>query len=553
MLKPTACCSVVIALSLLIPALPAAAAAPPPNAGPLSGKVVAIDPGHGGPDPGTVDFSLQEKDVTLAVGLALKPMLESAGAKTVYTRATDKAVGPSGSSEHVELQARCDVANSAGAHIFVSIHANESSNSGYSGVTTYYGSANGYYHSGSRTQAQVTASSQLAQLVEKDVAGATGEVDQGVDDAPFYVLGFTSMPSILVETGFLSNRNEAGQLTSSGFQQRLARGIYQGIVDYFNGAGASLSAPPSRSAPPPADAQFQQDVTFPDNSPVYVGQTFVKQWRVKNDGGAAWPKGTVLAFIKGDQLSTPAVVPLPAVPPGDSANLKVQLTAPNKPGPISGNWQLKDASGNPFGDPLWFRLVVVQSGPTQRSTPAVDPAIKFFDVTGHNVAPPFLDFFKTHGDLAVFGYPRTEAIQEDGRTVQYFQRARFELHPENPQLFQVQLTLLGDLLTTPRRPFPQPQPFTSTADHVFFPQTGHSLSLGFLKFFNKYGALDAFGYPISEELQESNNDGSGRAYNVQYFQRARFEYHPELAGTPYEVELGLLGDQHIQAKGWVLP
>jgi len=153
----------------------------------------------------------------------------------------------------------------------------------------------------------------------------------------------------------------------------------------------------------------------------------------------------------------------------------------------------------------------------------------------------------------VFGYPRTEAIPEDGRTVQYFQRARFELHPENPQLFQVQLTLLGDLLTTPRRPFPQPQPFTSTADHVFFPQTGHSLSLGFLKFFNKYGALDAFGYPISEELQESNNDGSGRAYNVQYFQRARFEYHPELAGTPYEVELGLLGDQHIQAKGWVLP
>src|SRR5713226_2821691 len=246
-------------------------------------------------------------------------------------------------------------------------------------------------------------------------------------------------------------------------------------------------------------------------------------------------------------------LPVPATPPGDSMNLKVELTAPGKPGPIAGYWQLRDAGGTPFGDPLWFRLMVVQSGPTQRSSPAADPAFKFFDITGHNVAQPFLDFFKAHGDLTVFGYPRTEVIQEDGGTVQYFQRARFELHPENPKPFQVQLMLLGDILTTPRRPFPQTKPFTPTADHVFYPQTGHSLSFGFLKFFNTYGGLDAFGYPISEELQEANNDGSSRVYSVQYFQRARFEYHPEHAGTQYEVELGLLGDQQIQAKGWVLP
>lgn len=62
-----------------------------------------------------------------------------------------------------------------------------------------------------------------------------------------------------------------------------------------------------------------------------------------------------------------------------------------------------------------------------------------------------------------------------------------------------------------------------------------------------------FGYPISEELDEGNGDGSGRAYTVQYFQRARFEYHPELAGTPYEVQLGLLGDQALKEKGWLPP
>ncbi len=542
-----------VACCLLPIAYGAFGVVPVAAAGPLAGKVIAIDPGHGGPDPGTVDFGFKEEDVTLRVGLALKAMLESAGARTVYTRTADKVAGPPGASEHTELQARSDLANAAGAHIFVSIHANNSSNPAYAGIVTYYGPESGYFYGATRAPQLVTASSQLAQLIQRDVVSATGEADQGVDDAPFYVLGHTTMPSVLVETGFLSNRAEADKLTNSGFQQKIARGTYQGIVDFFAGAGANLKAPPPRSAPPPADAQFLQDVTFPDNAPVYVGQTFVKQWRVKNTGGAAWPKGTALAFIKGDQLGAPATVPVPATPPGDSMNLKVELTAPGKPGPIAGYWQLRDAGGTPFGDPLWFRLMVVQSGPTQRSSPAADPAFKFFDITGHNVAQPFLDFFKAHGDLTVFGYPRTEVIQEDGVTVQYFQRARFELHPENPKPFQVQLMLLGDILTTPRRPFPQTKPFTPTADHVFYPQTGHSLSFGFLKFFNTYGGLDAFGYPISEELQEANNDGSGRVYSVQYFQRARFEYHPEHAGTQYEVELGLLGDQQIQAKGWVLP
>lgn len=555
MLKPTVFCSTVIALSLLIPAVPASAAAVPlqSGGGSLAGKVIAVDPGHGGPDPGTVDFGFQEKDVTLGIAMALKPMLEGAGAKTVYTRTSDKAVAPAGSAEHVELQARCDLANNAGASIFISIHANESGNPGYSGVTTYYGSAGGYYYGASRTPDQVTISSQLAQLVDRGVAGASGEIDQGVDDAPFYVLGHTAMPSILVETGFLSNRNEAGELANPSFQQRVAKGIYQGVADFFAGAGANLKSPPPRAAAPPAGAQFVQDVSFPDNAPVYVGQTFQKMWRVKNNGGAAWPKGTVLAFIKGDQLGAPPVVPLQTTPPGDSVNLKVQLTAPQKPGPIAGYWQLQDGSGNAFGDPLWFRLMVVPSGPTQRTSPAGDAAIKFFDVTGHNVAPPFLDFFNKQGGLDVFGYPRTEAIQESGVTVQYFQRARFELHPESPPPFNVQLTLLGDLLTTSRRPFPKGQPFTATPDHKYFPETGHSLSFGFLKFFNSRGGLQSFGYPISEELQESNNDGSGHVYNVQYFQRARFEYHPEFAGTPYEVELGLLGDQQIGVNGWVLP
>ncbi|MBV9120099.1 MAG: N-acetylmuramoyl-L-alanine amidase, partial [Chloroflexi bacterium] len=251
--------------ALLFPrSVPAFAAASPTTS--LAGKVIAIDPGHGSPDPGTVDFGYHEADITLAVGLQLKALLEAAGAKTVYTRTSDRALAPAGSSTSVELQARCDLANNAGAQLFVSIHVNESSNPNYSGVTTYYGPTDGYYSGAKRTQQQVTASSQLAQLVESDVAAATGETADGVDDAPFYVLGHTTMPSILVETGFLSNRAEATNLTNPAYQQRLAKGVFQGIADYIAGAGATLApAPPPRPvAPPPADAQFLQDVTFPD-------------------------------------------------------------------------------------------------------------------------------------------------------------------------------------------------------------------------------------------------------------------------------------------------
>jgi hypothetical protein len=81
---------------------------------------------------------------------------------------------------------------------------------------------------------------------------------------------------------------------------------------------------------------------------------------------------------------------------------------------------------------------------------------------------------------------------------------------------------------------------------IFFPQTGYSVGFGFLHFFQTHGGINVFGYPISQELPEIGPDG--HSHTVQYFQRARFEYHPEFNGTPYEVELGLLGDQYLGLK-----
>jgi hypothetical protein len=86
--------------------------------------------------------------------------------------------------------------------------------------------------------------------------------------------------------------------------------------------------------------------------------------------------------------------------------------------------------------------------------------------------------------------------------------------------------------------------------HQWFPPVQHNLSGSFLAYWNAHGGLAVFGYPISEEFPEGNPT-DGKTYTVQYFQRNRFEYHPEFAGTPSEVLLGLLGVDTVRAKGWL--
>src|SRR6478736_4611259 len=105
--------------------------------------------------------------------------------------------------------------------------------------------------------------------------------------------------------------------------------------------------------------------------------------------------------------------------------------------------------------------------------------------------------------------------------------APFELHPELPPEFYVSLTLLGSHFTQ-GRPEPAFQWLTAapSPDRDFYPQSGHSLGGAFRGFWNGRGGLAAFGYPISEEFNEVNQQ-DGQTYLVQYFQRARFEYHPE--------------------------
>ena len=173
---------------------------------------------------------------------------------------------------------------------------------------------------------------------------------------------------------------------------------------------------------------------------------------------------------------------------------------------------------------------------------------RFFPETGMSVSFGFKRFFEERGGIEIFGYPITPEIQEKGFTVQYFQRARFEYHPEHAGTrYEVQLGLLGDMLTSGRT-FPKAIPVVTTDSQRYFPETGQVVSGAFLRFFNSRGGLDIFGYPTSGVIQENGK-------TVQYFQRSRFEYHPQLPEAN-QITLGLLGvelGERVGARGrfWV--
>ncbi len=198
---------------------------------------------------------------------------------------------------------------------------------------------------------------------------------------------------------------------------------------------------------------------------------------------------------------------------------------------------------------LGFNLLFSSFIPGVLPARAASNGSQFFPATGFSVSGEFLDYWQSHGGLAIFGYPITTAQYEkdpvSGQTylTQWFERNRFELHPENAGTpYEVLLGLLSTQLTRSRLgepPFLPTVPTSNSADRLYFSQTGHTLSYGFKNYWEANGGLALFGYPISEEFQEATPQG---IFTVQYFERNRFEFHPEKQ-PPYSVELGLLGTQ----------
>jgi hypothetical protein len=178
-----------------------------------------------------------------------------------------------------------------------------------------------------------------------------------------------------------------------------------------------------------------------------------------------------------------------------------------------------------------------------------------FPETGKTVRATFLKYWTEHGGLAQQGFPITNEQQEvsdtDGKTytVQYFERAVFEEHPEFAGTSnEVLLSLLGVFLYHQKYPGGAPGQTPSSAANVrTFTETGHKVGGKFLDYWNTHGALAQQGFPISDEFTEVS-DLDGKSYLVQYFERAVFEEHPEFANTPNEVLLSQLGTFRLRAK-----
>lgn len=192
--------------------------------GGIAGKVITIDPGHGGSDPGAIGPNgTMEKDITLAISKKLKAALEAKGAKVNMTRTTDVDVyGPNASGPD-ELQARVDVGTANKSDIFVSVHINSFSNPNVGGISTYYYDKTQY-------------DTRLASRIQAKIADESGFAgDRGIQPGNLYVLRRSLMPAILLELGFISNPKEEALLKKDNVQQQFADEVAAGIESYFRG------------------------------------------------------------------------------------------------------------------------------------------------------------------------------------------------------------------------------------------------------------------------------------------------------------------------------
>ncbi len=189
---------------------------------------------------------------------------------------------------------------------------------------------------------------------------------------------------------------------------------------------------------------------------------------------------------------------------------------------------------------------IVVEAPAGTNPAPASAASSTFRETGKSVRGKYLDYWSSRGGLPQQGFPISEEMQErsdsDGKfyTVQYFERAVFELHSENKAPYDVLLSLLGNFEY--KRKYPNGasgQQANTTAGSILFKETGKRVGGKFLDYWQKNGGLAQQGFPISEEFTEKS-DLDGKTYRVQYFERAVFEMHPENK-PPYDMLLSQLG------------
>ena len=192
-------------------------------------RAIFLDPGHGGSDSGAVENGVREKDLTLSVYNKVSSRLASLGYTVLTSRNTDKDVG---------LVSRADQANKSNADMFLSIHFNAGGRGTAYGIETYYYKHEQGYEpeinkDNHNSPERIEKSRKLANKIQQNLLYKTGAYDRGVRRASFAVLRETSIPSILVELGFIDNQEEVNKIKTNEYQEKLADGIVDGIVEYY--------------------------------------------------------------------------------------------------------------------------------------------------------------------------------------------------------------------------------------------------------------------------------------------------------------------------------
>lgn len=184
---------------------------------------VCIDPGHGGRDPGACDHGVREADLNLAIAQELRVVLERAGHQVLLTRTIDRELA---ADLNADLKARSDAANRWGADVVLSIHCNAS------GTADPGHTANGvetYALPGGRAQV-------LAQSIHRFAVLLTGAKDRAVrTDRGFWILRKTTMPAVLIECGYITNKAEVARLAQPAYRSRLVIAMAAGLLAWSPG------------------------------------------------------------------------------------------------------------------------------------------------------------------------------------------------------------------------------------------------------------------------------------------------------------------------------
>jgi len=194
---------------------------------PLTGKVIYLDPGHGGPDGGAVGSTLQEKDVALSISLKLRDYLQEQGALVLMTREEDVDLADKDTSGYSrrkveDLKKRVEIINESEAELFLSIHLNAIPSAKWSGAQTFY-------------HGKFVENENVAKFIQDELRRNlenTERVAKPING--IYLLNKVEKPGALVEVGFLSNPLEEKMLSTEEYQEEVAASIYNGILRYFS-------------------------------------------------------------------------------------------------------------------------------------------------------------------------------------------------------------------------------------------------------------------------------------------------------------------------------